>query len=594
MVRPGILLKTAHRPLLPMSSRTFPLTQIAGQPVTPVQQQYLDGFFAGVAARGFRFGDVIADPVPAADSTDDEDLTIEESIKQALNPLDFYLNILQYAATNTPPEKDDIFRYKWSGLFYLSPIKGAFMARLRIPGGVLKSWQLREIAHTAKDLTTGYCQITTRSNLQVRLIEPKDAPEFLRRIQSVGLHTKGSGADNIRNLTIGPAAGFDPHELIDTLPLIQQLGHYILSTPEFYDLPRKFNIAIDGAGVIGSLEDTNDIGLRAVRVGPNSEGIGPGIWFRLALGGATGLKSFAEDCGVLIAPEQAVEVCAALVRIFIQHGNRSDRKRARLKYLLEKMPPPEYLAATEKLLGWSLTRATSAVELPHTIPAMPHAHIGDYPQSQPGLRYLGVHVPVGEMSPDQMLAVAGLAEEYGQGEIRLTVWENFLLPHVPEARIPALKAAMEILGFPCRQSNVRTGFVACTGNTYCKFAAANTKGSAVALMDYLDATVTLPEPVNVHVTGCPHSCAQHYIGDIGLLGAKNAAGAESFHVFTGGGFGKQKALGRQIFQALTLEELKPTLAGLLNGWTKNRQEDESFQTFTTRHTPEELKAFAAA
>lgn len=575
-----------------MSSRTSFLTQVAGLPVTPVQQQYLDGFFAGVAARGLSFGDVSADPVSAPDVVEDEDPTVEEAIKKALHPLDFYPNILIYAATNTAPEKEDIFRYKWSGLFYLSPIKGAFMARLRIPGGVLKSWQLREIAHTAKDLTTGYCQITTRSNLQVRLIEPRDAPEFLRRIQGVGLHTKGSGADNIRNLTIGPAAGFDPHELIDTLPLIQKLGHYILSTPGFYDLPRKFNIAIDGAGVIGSLEDTNDIGLRAVNIGPNSEGVAPGIWFRLALGGATGLKSFAEDCGVLIAPEQAVEVCAALVRIFIKHGNRSDRKRARLKYLLEKMPLPDYLDATEQLLGWKLARATPAVELPHPVPAMPHAHIGDYPQIQTGLRYLGVHVPVGELTPDQMLSVADLADEYGQGEIRLTVWENFLLPHVPEARIPALKAAMDALGFPSRQTNVRTGFVACTGSTYCKFAAANTKGSAIALMDYLDSTLTLPEPVNVHVTGCPHSCAQHYIGDIGLLGARNAAGAESFHVFVGGGFGKLKALGRQVFQALTLDELKPVLTGLLRSWTNNRQENESFQAFTARHTPEELKTLA--
>ena len=565
-----------------MSSRTFPPSKIAGQPLTTDQQQYLDGFFAGIHARGLGFGDVEPDPAASPAPDADEDLTVEESIKKSLSPLDFYPSIVRYAATNTPPEKEDIFRYKWSGLFYLSPIKGAFMARLRIPGGVLTSWQLREIARTARDLTTGYCQITTRSNLQVRLIEPRDAPEFLRRIQSVGLHTKGSGADNIRNLTIGPAAGFDPHELINTLPLIQQLGHYILNTPEFYDLPRKFNIAIDGAGVIGSLEDTNDIGLRAVKVGDNREGVAPGVWFRLALGGATGPKSYAEDCGVLVAPGQAVEVCAALVRVFIRHGNRSDRKRARLKYLLEKMPLEEYLAAAEALLGWKLTRASRAVELEHAVPDRPHAHIGDYPQSQPGLRYLGVHVPVGEITPEQMLAVADLAEEFGQGEIRLTVWENFLLPHVPEARLPALKAAMEALGFPCRQSNVRSGFVACTGSTYCKFAAANTKGSALALMDYLDASLTLPQPVNVHITGCPHSCAQHYIGDIGLLGSKNADGAEAFHVFVGGGFGKAKALGRQLFQSLTLPELQPALASLLTTWVTCRQDGESFQDFTVR------------
>ena len=164
------------------------------------------------------------------------------------------------------------------------------MARLRIPGGQLKSFQLREIAAIAKELTTGYVQITTRANLQMRLIQPKDAPEFLRRIQSIGLHTRGSGADNIRNLTSNPTAGIDPYEIIDSTPYVQELAQFIIAHREFYDLPRKFNIAFDGGGLIGSVEDTNDIGLKAVKVGEQ-------VAFRIVLGGATGHKAFARDLG---------------------------------------------------------------------------------------------------------------------------------------------------------------------------------------------------------------------------------------------------------------------------------------------------------
>ena len=164
------------------------------------------------------------------------------------------------------------------------------MARMRIPGGIVKTYQLRGIAQTAKDLTTGYCQITTRANLQIRLIQPKDAPEVLRRIQAIGLHTRGAGADNIRNLTSNPTAGIDPKELIDCTPYVRELADFILSHREFYNLPRKFNIAFDGGGLIGSVEDTNDIGAKAVKIGDE-------VYFRISLGGATGHKSFARDLG---------------------------------------------------------------------------------------------------------------------------------------------------------------------------------------------------------------------------------------------------------------------------------------------------------
>src|SRR5215467_5256498 len=382
-----------------MSVSTLPIQDIKGQPLTGAQREYLEGFFAGLAARGLKFSDVEPTPVAAKPAVP-EDLIFEERVKRELHPLDAYPQLLENAARNQAPDKESTFRFKWNGLFYLTPNKEAFMVRLRIPGGVVKTYQLRELAALAKELTSGYVQITTRANFQLRLIQPKDAPEVLRRIQAVGLHTRGSGADNIRNLTANPTAGIDPCELIDVTPLCQQLAQIIINDRAFYDLPRKFNIAFDGGGLIGTVEDTNDIGAKAVKVGDE-------ILFRIALGGATGHKAFARDLGVLVAPGELNQVVTAIVRVYIANGNRSDRKKARLKHLLESWSLEQYLDETEKVLGRPLRRAPldPAPGMQYPGQSVPHSHIGVYPQKQPGLNFVGVNVPVGQLTPKQMIRV---------------------------------------------------------------------------------------------------------------------------------------------------------------------------------------------
>src|SRR6266536_1153449 len=250
-----------------MSAASLPIKEIAGQTLNPEQTNYLEGFFAGLRERGISFADVAPNPAAPGPQPDLSALIPEERIKRELHPLDAYPLLLEHAVANKPPEKENIFRFKWHGLFYLAPRNEAYMCRLRVPGGLIKSFQLRELARIAQDLTSGYVQITTRANLQMRLIQPKDAPEVLRRIQSVGLQTRGAGADNIRNITCSPTAGIDPHELIDTRDLARRMHHYILNHRKLYGLPRKFNISFDGGGLISPVADTNDIGLKAIMVG---------------------------------------------------------------------------------------------------------------------------------------------------------------------------------------------------------------------------------------------------------------------------------------------------------------------------------------
>ncbi|MFZ4765231.1 MAG: precorrin-3B synthase, partial [Roseimicrobium sp.] len=405
-----------------------------GSDFSTEQKRYLEGFFAALNAKGVSFGDLA--PTPAVSTGPKlDDLTKEERIKHDLHPFDSIDQLMLDARWNAKPESDFIFRYKWSGLFWLSPVKDGYMCRLRIPGGVVKSFQLRELAAIARELTTGYIQITTRNNFQIRLIEPKNCPEVLRRIQSVGLHSRGAGADNIRNITMNPCAGYDPHELVDVRPFVNDLATRIIASKEFYDLPRKFNIAFDGGGLVSSVEDTNDIGASAVEIGENSEGIEPGVWFRIALGGVTGHQTFASDWGVLVKQEQLIPLNMAILRVFIRDGDRTNRKKARLKYLIEKRGLDGFRDDVEALLGYKLQRlaADSSIQLPRKFSQQGHSHVGVHPQKQDGLHYIGASVPVGQLTARQMERIADIAESYGTGEVRLTVWQNLIIPNVPAA-----------------------------------------------------------------------------------------------------------------------------------------------------------------
>ena len=564
-----------------MSTRTKIMHDVAknsDQNFDPEQKEYLEGFFSGVKIRGTAFSDV--EPLP------EKKLTKEEKIKNALHPFDAFPELRKKAIENLPPEPEDIFRFKSNGLFWLAPVHDGYMCRLRIPGGLVKAFQFRELGRIARDLASGYVQITTRSNTQIRIIQPKNTTELIRRVESVGLHSRGTGADNIRNLTISPTAGIDPHELIDTSSYVKDLAQVIMNDREFYNLPRKFNISFSGGGLISTAEDTNDIGMRAFRMDGK-------VLFHVLLGGVTGHKEWAEDSGVACTPEQVVEVSAAITKVFARNGNRSSRGKARLVYLLKDWGFEKFIEEVESLLGYQLQRCSldnPAIE-EEVLPKVPHAHLGVHPQKQEGLHYIGISTPVGLVESDQAEKIADIAEEFGNGELRLTIFENVLIPNIPSDMIPAAKAALEAAGISYGASNLRGGLVACTGNRYCKYSAADTKGHGVALTEFLDTKIELDEPINIHVTGCPHSCAQHYIGDIGLLGAKLEDGGEGFHLFVGGGFGRNKNFGRQLFKSLAAgEDLQKHVLALLQSYQAECASGQRFQDWVIDHSDEELIA----
>ena len=249
--------------------------------------------------------------------------------------------------------------------------------------------------------------MTTRANLQIREIEPKHAVAVVEGIESLGLWSRGSGADNIRNVTGTPTAGIDRQELIDTRPYARDWHFHILNDRALYGLPRKFNVGFDGGGIIPVLEDTNDIGFQAVEV-IDGHGIEPGVWFRLALGGITGHRDFARDTGVIVKPKDATKVADAVVRVFIEHGDRTNRNKARLKYVLDAWGFEKFLAAVEEKLGWKLARASA--DAARSRPAFDRAaHVGVRAQKQAGLNWIGVVFPVGKITVRQMRGLARIA-----------------------------------------------------------------------------------------------------------------------------------------------------------------------------------------
>ena len=569
------------------------------------KKQYLDGLARGISAA--RAGAAASAPsVPsgperihfaAQDRTvaAGGKLTREEEAKRAKPAFDMWDEMAANAANGEFPKGTDVFLYKFHGLFYVAPAQDSFMCRLRNPNGVLDAGKLRAIASIAEEFGGGYAHVTTRSNIQVREIAPTATIAVLQRLADAGLTSRGAGADNIRNITGNPTAGIDPQELIDTRPLGLQLHHAILNHRELYGLPRKFNIAFDGGGSVASLEDTNDIGFSAVRVG-EGRSVPPGIYFSVALGGITGHGDFAADLGVVVAPEQCVAVAIAIVRVFIDEGDRTDRKRARLKYVLGRMGLDGFLAEVEKRLAAPLARLSASECEPRPAPKR-GAHVGCHAQKQEGKLYCGVALPVGRMTSEQMRGLARIADFYGSGTIRLTPWQNVIISDIDEARKHAVRAALGEIGLAAEVSNVRAGIVACTGNTGCKFSASDTKRHGLALGDHLDATIAVDQPVNIHLTGCPHSCAQHYIGDIGLLGTKVSDGeseVEGYHLFVGGGFAERRELAREILRDVPAAELPATIERLLRAYVELRAKGETFQAFAKRHSPESLRALASA
>jgi ferredoxin-nitrite reductase len=457
-------------------------------------------------------------------------------------------------------------RLKWLGVFFRPVTPGKFMMRLRLPSGMINSYQMRTLAEIVQRYgEDGNADITTRQNLQLRGIRIEDIPSIFRRMQEAGMTSIQSGMDNVRNITASPIAGIDASELIDVRTLVQQIQDMITNhgegNPEFSNLPRKFNIAIEGGRDNSVHAEINDIAfVPAFR----SEGLETRLGFNVVVGGFFSAKrcEAAVPLNVWVVPEDVADLCRAILVVYRDYGLRANRQKSRLMWLIDEWGMDKFRAEVEREFGRPLTPAAAKDEIDWE----KRDHIGVYPQKQPGLNYAGLHVPVGRLYAEDMFELARLADVYGNGEIRLTVEQNLIITNIPDSRLEPFLQEPLLQRFSTQPTPLVRSLVSCTGAQFCNFALIETKNRALALAKALDQEVELTRPVRIHWTGCPNSCGQPQVADIGLMGTKarkDGKAVDGVDLYMGGKVGKDAHLGTCVQKGLACDDLQPLLRNLL-------------------------------
>jgi len=514
-----------------------------------------------------------------------------EELKKRKDGLDVLADIYRYARTgNHSISPDDEPLFRWYGIYSQRPIEdGFFMVRMRIPGGDLTPVQLRKIAGLSALYGRGLADITVRQNIQLHWVRIEDLPSILDGLREVGLSTTEACGDCVRNILNCPVSGVDQRELYDTTGLVRQVNGFFVGNRDFSNLPRKFKIAITGCAVRCVYPEINDIGLFAVR----EEGR---VAFRARIGGGLSTTPrFSRDLGVLVEPDEAVELCAAVASVFRDEGNRENRKRARLKFLVEQWEIPKFRDEVEARLGRKLRRAAQPEAEPIT--DRDRSHLGINRQRISGRYYVGVSILGGRTSASQLERLAALAEDYGTGRIRTTNTQNIILLDIPESNLERLARELDLSGLNYKPSWSRKAIIACTGVQFCKLALAETKNRAVELNEQLEGALDMDDSVRISVTGCPNSCGQHHICDVGLEGSlTNIDGVkrETFQVFLGGGVGEHETFGRRVGARIPSDQLAESLTRLFSRYKSERLGSETFQEFCLRHSNEELVDYLSA
>ncbi|MFB2892254.1 ferredoxin--nitrite reductase [Aerosakkonemataceae cyanobacterium BLCC-F50] len=460
-------------------------------------------------------------------------------------------------------ETDREHRLKWLGIFFRPVTPGKFMMRLRLPNGIINSDQMRVLGEIVQRYgSDGNADITTRQNLQLRGIRIEDVPDIFRKMKAVGLTSVQSGMDNVRNITGSPVAGIDGDELFDTRELCFQVQDMITNhgegNSEFTNLPRKFNIAIAGCRDNSIHAEINDIAFIPAFL---NETFG----FNVLVGGFFSAKrcDAAIPLNAWVPPSDVVALCRAILELFRDKGLRANRQKARLMWLIDEMGLGQFRTEVVNRMGKPLAEAAAKDEIEWE----KRDHIGVYKQKQPGLNFVGLHIPIGRLFAPDMFEIARVADVYGNGEIRLTVEENLLIPNIPDDKLEAFLAEPILQKFSIDPTPLNRALVSCTGAQFCGFALIETKNRALAMIKELDAELTLTKPVRIHWTGCPNSCGQPQVADIGLMGTKvrkDGKTVEGVDLYMGGKVGKDAHLGTCVRKGIPCADLKPLLREILS------------------------------
>ncbi len=532
-----------------------------------------------------------------------------ERLKRSKNAWDHFDEIQQFARTgfdSIPPEWLGTYFRSWGvytqgdGVGVIGGKNGEgkampfFMVRIRIPNGLMTGQQVRTIATLAEKYGRGVADITVRQNIQLHWVTIESLPEVLQSLWNVGLTTTGACGDVARNITGCPLAGLDGEEIIDASPLALQIDRELGGNSEFYNLPRKFKISITGCRHWCSYPEINDIGLTATTRRRNGRSE---VGFTLRVGGGLSTNPhLAVALDAFIKPEQVIPVVRGVAEIFrASEVLRQSREKARLKFLFLEhgWTADTFLAELQQRIGFSLDPGER-----EEIPADIHRdHVGVHAQKQPGLVYVGASVLRGRITPQQLNLAADLADRYADGHVRNTVMQNLLIVNVRKESASLVADTLTAAGLPVQASVFARGTISCTGSEFCKLALTETKSFARWLTEQLeDRLPAFEEQLKLHITGCPNSCGQHWIADIGIEGKKikqNGKMVDAYYFCVGGSVGQFASIARPVGYRCTADTVPDAIERLLESFNTRREGNENLRQFFGRHTNEELRALLA-
>ncbi len=482
--------------------------------------------------------------------------------------------------------EEDIVRLQWWGLYHDKPKIGTFMLRVKVPAGQLSAAELRTIGEVSNLYGKGVGELSTRQNVQLHYLELGKLADVFAHLDRSGITTAGGCGDTVRNITGCPVQGIAADELFDASPIVTSAADLFYGNPDWANLPRKHKYSISACPDRCNAPEINCISLVGT-IKDGREGFAV-----LVGGGLSSVPRIAKTMNVFIPKEESNEILGAITSVWSEDlAYRVSRVKARLKFMIDDIGAEGMRERVETRLGRRLED--------YTLPAIdvePSHHLGVHAQKQEGLSYIGVPVHLGLISGDQMIAIADLADRFG-GDIRLTRQQNFIVTGVPNDRIDEAKAELESIGFPLEINPVRGNSIACTGEPHCNFSVAETKTRLGALIDALDERFGMQiADLRLHLDGCPHACAQHWVGDLGFQGttARDDGGVrrQAYDIFVRGSLGPEPEIGRSLFRRVPTDELDGAVQGLIAGWLERREDGETFTAFTRRVSDDELGELA--
>ena len=532
-----------------------------------------------------------------------------ERLKRELNPWEHVEQIRQFARegrSTIPPEWANAY-FKWWGIYTQGDGVGAvggkggeglateyFMMRIGLPNGILRSNQLRAIAEVTKKHARNLADITVRQNIQLHWLTIEGLVETMDALATVGLGPKGACGDVVRNVTGCPLAGVAADEIFDASPIAQGIARDLSGNSEFYNLPRKFKITATGCRSWCSYPEINDVALTATERVRNGRSE-PGFSLRVG-GGLSADPHLGIRLNVFVPLERAIDVVRGVAELFREQSTlRESRERARLKHLFLQQGWTEERFRCE--LEWRLGFKLDAAEYEQVPSDIYRDHVGIHPQKQPGLAYVGASVLRGRVSGDQLAHAAELSERFGSGELRTTTMQNLVFVNVPRSRAAELARELQQIDLQVDATPFWRGAVACTGTEFCKLAITETKGFARWLVEELESRIPeFDQQLKLHVTGCPNSCGQHWIADIGLEGKKikhNGKLVDAYYFCAGGSVGAWARTARPVGFRAPATEVPEALERLLRTYLTTREGGENLRAWFGRHSDLELREFLA-